>query len=59
MDFVIEGKIVLEIKVGEHFSKNNINQIYGYLKATDLKLGILANFTRTGVKYKRIININN
>ena len=58
MDFLIEGKVVLEIKVGEHFSGSNINQLFGYLKATDLKLGILANFTRTGVKYKRIININ-
>jgi len=58
MDFVVEGKVVLEIKVGEYFPRNNINQIFGYLKATDLKLGILANFTRTGVKYKRIVNIN-
>ena len=58
MDFVIERKVVLEIKVGEHFFKSNISQLFGYLKATNLKLGILANFTRTGVKYKRIVNIN-
>ncbi|MFH1427145.1 MAG: GxxExxY protein [Patescibacteria group bacterium] len=57
MDFVIESKIILEIKVGNYFSKNNINQVYGYLVATRLKLGILANFTRDGIKFKRIVNI--
>jgi GxxExxY protein len=56
-DFVYEEKIVVELKQGEIFSKQNINQIYAYLKATGLKLGLLVNFTRKGVKFKRIINI--
>lgn len=58
LDFLIEEKMVLEIKRGDYFSKNNIEQIYSYLKATDLKLGILANFTRAGVKFKRIVNLD-
>jgi GxxExxY protein len=57
LDFLIEEKIVLEIKKGNYFLKSNIDQIYSYLKATELKLGILANFTEKGVKYKRILNI--
>ncbi|MBU1131107.1 GxxExxY protein [Patescibacteria group bacterium] len=57
LDFLIEGKIVLEIKKGNYFSRKNIEQLYAYLKATDLKLGILANFTSDGVKIKRIVNI--
>ncbi|MCX6761607.1 MAG: GxxExxY protein [Candidatus Moranbacteria bacterium] len=56
-DFVYEEKIVVELKQGDIFSKQNINQIYAYLKATGLKLGLLVNFTRKGVKFKRIINI--
>lgn len=57
IDFIIENKIVLEIKKGNYYAKSNFDQVYGYLRATGLKLGILANFTREGVKYKRILNI--
>jgi len=59
LDFLIEDKIVLEIKSGEKFLKQNISQIYSYLKIKKLKLGILANFTKEGLKFKRIINLNN
>ncbi len=57
LDFLIKDKMVLEIKRGDYFSKKNIEQIYPYLIATNLKLGILANFTSSGVKFKRIVNI--
>jgi len=57
IDFIIEEKIVLEIKKGERFLKSNIDQVYGYLKATNLKLGILANFTSRGLQFKRIVNL--
>jgi len=56
-DFLIENKLVLEIKVRNYFSKNDINQLYAYLKARKLKLGIIAHFTKTGVKIKRVINL--
>lgn len=57
LDFLIEDKIILEIKQGNKFSKKDIEQIYNYLKSTNLKLGLLARFTRSGVKFKRIVNI--
>jgi len=57
-DFEIGNKIILEIKKDDKFSKHNIDQIYAYLKATGLKLGILANFTQRGLQFKRIINLN-
>jgi len=57
LDFLIDGKIVLEIKKGNYFSKRNIEQINEYLKATGMRLAILANFTLNGVKFKRIVNI--
>lgn len=59
LDFLIENKIVLEIKSGEIFTRKNIEQVYSYLKAKELKLGILANFTRSGLRFKRIINVKN
>ena len=58
LDYLVEDKIVLEIKRGDYFSKNNFNQVLEYLKITKLTLAILANFTSRGVKYKRILNIN-
>jgi len=57
LDFLVDDKIVLEIKKGDRFSRRDIEQIYGYLKATNLKLGIIANFTNNGIKFKRIINL--
>lgn len=55
-DFLIGNKIILEIKKGERFLKSNIDQIASYLKAANLRLGILANFTKNGVQFKRILN---
>jgi GxxExxY protein len=57
LDFLIEGKIVLEIKKDNYFSKQHIHQVNGYLKVLNLQLGILANFTKNGVKFKRIVNV--
>ena len=57
LDFLIDRKIVLEIKKGNLFLKRNLDQVYEYLKVNNLKLGIIANFTRNGVKFKRIVNI--
>ena len=57
LDFLVDDKIVLELKKGDKFSKKNIDQVYAYLKAKDLKLGIIAQFTSQGLKFKRIVNI--
>ncbi len=58
LDFLIEGKIVLEIKKGNRYSsKKQIEQVFSYLKVNHLKLGILAQFTSEGVKYRRILNL--
>ena len=57
IDFLIDDKIVLEIKRGDRFNKKNIEQIYSYLKLIDKQLGILVNFTSIGVQFKRIVNV--
>ncbi len=56
LDFLVDSKVVLELKKGQYYSRKNIEQVLCYLKATNKKLAILANFTPNGVKYKRIIN---
>lgn len=57
LDFLIDSKIILEIKVGDRFKRTDINQIYSYLKTNNLKLGIIANFTKNKLSFKRILNI--
>lgn len=57
LDFIVEDKIVLELKKGNHFSKRNLQQVKEYLKITKTKLAILANFTESGVKFLRILNL--
>lgn len=59
IDFLIENKIVLELKRGDFFSRSNIEQIKGYLAITNMKLGILAHFTSRGVKIYRVFNPKN
>ncbi len=56
VDFIIDDKIILEIKQGNTFLKTNIDQVNSYLKMSKLQLGIIANFTSRGLLYKRIVN---
>ena len=58
LDFLVDAKIIVELKKDGKFSKTHLEQVLNYLKMSDLKLGILINFTMEGVKFKRIVNIN-
>ena len=56
-DFIVEDKIVVEIKTGVRDYRDACSQIFHYLKMSKLKLGLLIRFTKDGVKIKRIPNI--
>ncbi len=58
-DFLIDGKIVLEVKTGNYMYRDCISQIFQYLKTNDLQLGIIARFTKRGVQTRRVLNIRN
>lgn len=57
LDLLIDNKIAVEIKTGNHFHKRDIAQLYSYLRAKNLSLGILINITSNGVEFKRIVNL--
>ena len=58
LDFLVDSKIVLEIKKGNMYSsRRHMEQVISYLKANNLRLGILVQFTSEGVKYKRLVNL--
>jgi len=56
-DFLVEDKVVLEIKKGDKFAKSHIDQVYQYLRSKNLKLGILAYFAPRKLHFKRIVNL--
>ncbi len=56
IDFVIEEKIVLELKAKPYLEPDDIRQVYSYLKTTGLQLAIIANFRTSRLTYRRIIN---
>lgn len=58
LDFLIENKLVLELKKGDRFAKAHIDQVYQYLVSKNLKLGILAYFSPKKLHFRRIVNIN-
>lgn len=54
-DFIIEDKIVLELKAIESLNPAHIKQTLNYLAVSQLKLGLLINFGEESLKYKRIV----
>ena len=56
LDLIVEDKIILELKAVSELNEVFEAQVYSYLKATGLKLGILINFGKKKVEYKRIVN---
>lgn len=47
IDFLIEGKLIVEIKSVGSLAPIHITQLRSYLKATGMELGLLINFNET------------
>jgi GxxExxY protein len=56
VDFLIENKIILEVKTKKFITKEDYNQMQRYLQSSGLELGIIVNFRNTYLKPKRILN---
>jgi GxxExxY protein len=56
-DFLVEEKIIVELKRGKTYINKETDQVIGYLKTSDLKLGIIIRFTPEGARCKRLINL--
>ena len=52
-DFVIEDKIIIEIKSVLNMPKVFEKQLYYYLRGTDYKIGYLVNFGNEGIDIRR------
>ena len=52
-DFVVDGKVILELKAVTEMSKIFEAQLINYMKATHIKVGYLINFGQERLYYKR------
>lgn len=55
LDFLVEGRVIVELKQGGHFAKQHFDQVLTYLQVYKLPLAILANFTSKGVIFRRVL----
>ena len=58
LDFIVDKKIILELKTTRILSRESYRQIQNYLQQTRLDLGLLVNFRNKYIKPVRIIRIN-
>ncbi|MEX1224781.1 MAG: GxxExxY protein [Pirellulales bacterium] len=54
-DLLVEGAVVVEIKVAKLYRAEDEAQLLNELKATGIKVGLLVNFGRTKVEHKRLV----
>ncbi len=54
-DFVVYNKIILEAKAIENLTSGNLKQALNYLAVSKLRLGLLVNFGKDSLEYKRVI----
>lgn len=52
-DFVIEEKVLVELKAIKELEDVHIAQVLNYLKAYKLEIGLLINFGSKSLKFKR------
>jgi len=54
-DLIVADSVAVEIKVNPQYDKRDEAQLLNELKATGLKVGLLINFGRNKVEYKRLV----
>lgn len=54
-DFIIDGKLIVEIKAVSNFNSQHQAQAMHYLAATGLRLALLLNFGTGSLEHRRVI----
>ncbi len=55
-DFVIERLIIVDLKAKRFVTKDDYYQMRRYLRAANMKLGLIVNFRSSCLKPKRVLN---
>ena len=54
-DFVVMDKIILELKAQQGIEDEFVAQVLNYLAISKCKLGLIVNFGRKSLEYKRLV----
>ena len=54
-DLFVEQKVIVELKVAKKYNPEDEAQLLNELKATGISVGMLINFGKTTVEYKRMV----
>lgn len=55
LDFLVDDKVVVELKVRDRIFNSDIAQVLTYLKTNKVKIGLILLFSSNGVKIKRLM----
>ena len=55
LDLLVDGKVIVELKAVSQMIDSFEYQLHAYLRATKKKLGLLFNFGKKSLEYKRIV----
>ena len=53
-DIIVEKKVIIEIKAVKALAPEHQAQLINYLKATDIEVGLLVNFGKSKLEYRRL-----
>ena len=56
VDFLVENKVIVEIKAVSELTNTHLAQGLNYLEVLNLEVGLLINFGTTSLELKRLIN---
>ena len=54
-DIMVDNKLILELKTVDVIANIHKAQVLNYLRATGLKLGLILNFGKPRLEYKRLV----
>lgn len=54
-DFIVDNKVIVEIKATDHIGDIHLAQLMSYLKAARLKVGLILNFANKSLEWKRVV----
>jgi GxxExxY protein len=54
-DLIVDGCVLVELKVNPQYDRRDEAQLLNVLKATGIRVGLLVNFGRLKVEYKRFV----
>jgi GxxExxY protein len=55
LDIIVDGKVIVELKAVEQINNVHEAQLIGYLKASKCRIGLLINFSKESLEWKRIL----